>query len=111
MPLKYKEWRQKVLERDEHACMMPGCFCNSRARLQVHHIIPWSYDKTMRYITDNGITLCKRSHDAITGKELLFVDLFAAVVEANKNAQTKTSKRIGKSNAKKHPRRLSQSKK
>lgn len=93
--MKYKEWRQKVLERDEFTCQMPACNCNKRARLQVHHIIPWSMDRTLRYDLDNGIVLCKRSHDAITGNELLFVDLLSAIVKANKNNRTKSSKRVG----------------
>ncbi len=35
----YKDWRDAVLKRDDYTCQQPGCHCNSRSRLEVHHII------------------------------------------------------------------------
>lgn len=93
IPKKYIEWRRRVLRRDQNKCQMPGCFCNSRSRLQVHHILTWAKHRGQRYNTDNGITLCKRAHKAITGKEDLFIEFFQMIVQMNKRNETKTSSR------------------
>ncbi len=91
--LQYLEWKRAVLDRDQQKCMMPGCSCNSKSTLQAHHIIKWSADKSLRFVIDNGITLCKKSHKAITGNEELYEELFNIIVKLNKSDKTKTSKR------------------
>jgi len=91
---KYYNWRKKVLDRDQWKCQMPGCNCNSKAKLEVHHIVRWCDARDLRYCAENGISLCKRSHKAITGQETLFEDLFNMLVILNKQPNTKTSKRI-----------------
>ncbi len=49
--------RRHVLTRD-HGCTVDGC--NSRYRLQVHHVVPWSQGGPTS--TDNLITLCWYHH-------------------------------------------------
>lgn len=93
LPTRYKEWRKRVLTRDDKRCQMPGCNCNANAKLHVHHIIRWVDDKSLRYNTDNGITLCKKSHDKIFGKEYDFESLFNVIVKLNKSNSTRTSQR------------------
>lgn len=54
----YRQWRNKVLDRDNNECIE----CSSTDELQVHHIIPYSMSIELRTEEDNGITLCKSCH-------------------------------------------------
>ena len=54
----YKEWRRKVLERDNYQCRE----CPSKERLQAHHIVPVRKDRTKIFELDNGKTLCYDCH-------------------------------------------------
>ena len=72
----YKKFRVDVLKRDKHRCRM----CNSKRRLNVHHILKWSGASSLRYDVDNGITLCKKCHDSITGKEAYYGSYFLSLI-------------------------------
>lgn len=63
----YKKWRKAVAKRDGYKCRWPGC--RVRKRLHFHHIRTWAKYPHLRFVVDNGITLCKWHHDAIWGKE------------------------------------------
>ena len=79
----YKQFRLEVLKRDKFTCQM----CNKRGkrvRLNVHHIMKWSSASTLRYDTDNGITLCKGCHKSVTGKESHYISYFLEKVRSNK---------------------------
>lgn len=79
----YKQFRLKVLKRDKFTCQM----CNKRGkrvRLNVHHIMKWSSASTLRYDTDNGITLCRGCHKSVTGKESHYISYFSEKVRSNK---------------------------
>ncbi len=54
----YKEWRQKIFERDNYVCRM--CY-QSGSKLEAHHIIPYAVEE-YRYDIWNGITLCLVCH-------------------------------------------------
>lgn len=54
----YKKWKENVLERDNYTCQK----CGTQSNLVVHHIIPFSQNKNLRFDTNNGITLCKECH-------------------------------------------------
>lgn len=58
----YRGWRQTCLERDGFTCQG----CGTKKNLHVHHIIRWedcTGDKEeLRYLPENGITLCKACH-------------------------------------------------
>ena len=64
----YKEWRDKVIERDRRTCQC----CGLDMKLQAHHIFGSEEYPEMAHDVDNGITLCKFCHDkyhSIYGKE------------------------------------------
>ena len=70
----YKQWRKDVYNRDKHMCRYPGCTC--KKRVQAHHILPWSEYPALRYNIQNGITLCRKHHDLIWGREKDFIKIF-----------------------------------
>ena len=56
---KYKEWRNKVFERDNWTCQTcgkRGCY------LEPHHIKGWAKYPKLRYEVENGVTLCLECH-------------------------------------------------
>lgn len=75
----YTKWRYDVKKRDNFTCQWPGC--NSRKRIQVHHIKTWAKYPAMRYVIANGITLCKQCHDKIQGKEHDYETFFIKILE------------------------------
>ncbi len=79
----YKDWRIKVYKRDNFCCQMPGCKAKKKG-LQAHHIRKWSTAASLRYELDNGITLCRRCHDQITGQEHLYESIFMKIVRDKK---------------------------
>ena len=55
-------WRKSVFERDNYTCQR----CGQRGgKLNADHIKPWSLFKKLRYIIDNGRTLCVGCHKKI----------------------------------------------
>jgi len=54
----YKNWRSKVLERDNYTCQD----CGYGSNLECHHIVPIYESKEMSTDVDNGITLCNSCH-------------------------------------------------
>ncbi len=74
----YRDFRKNVIKRDKGKCKMPGC--KSRKNLQVHHISKWSNAHALRYETSNGITLCRKCHESITGKESHYEKLFREII-------------------------------
>lgn len=79
--LEYKEWRMKVLHRDGGKCI-PCSFERkiNRNCLQVHHIIPYSINKSLEFNVDNGITLCKYHHDLTRIGEDTWAEYFASLI-------------------------------
>jgi 5-methylcytosine-specific restriction endonuclease McrA len=68
----YKKWRKKVYARDKYTCQM----CHSKKKLQAHHIKRWAQYPALRFIVDNGITLCGPCHKRIWGKEEQYEQMF-----------------------------------
>lgn len=55
----YIEWRKLVFERDEYICQE----CKIKGGyLEAHHIKPFSLFPDLRFVLENGITLCKTCH-------------------------------------------------
>ena len=75
---RYKAWRQQVLKRDKRCCRFPGC--KSRRRLQTHHIKTWEYYPSLRFMVENGITLCKVCHERIKGHEDSYIQMFRRII-------------------------------
>lgn len=57
--LEYRDWRNKVFERDNYTCQK----CYKRCtRLHAHHIKNYSENPKLRFIPVNGITMCEKCH-------------------------------------------------
>jgi len=67
--LQYKSWRKEVFENDNFTCW----FCGNRGgKLEAHHIYEISKFPDFKYDITNGVTLCKKYHRSIRGKEEAF---------------------------------------
>ena len=80
----YKKWRKEVYKRDNHCCQWPGC--NKKTGLNAHHIKTWAQYPGLRFLVDNGITLCKLHHKLIKGMEDIYEGSFYRIV-AQKNGR------------------------
>jgi predicted restriction endonuclease len=79
----YKDWRKKIYNRDNFTCQWPGC--NSKKKLNAHHIYRWADFPGLRYHIHNGITLCKIHHDMIKNNEDNYRYFFSKLVSNKKN--------------------------
>ena len=59
MSLKYKIWRRAVFERDNYKCVICGYKGN---KLNADHIKPFCDYPELRFVIDNGRTLCVSCH-------------------------------------------------
>lgn len=73
----YKAFRNAVRNRDKH-CRWPNCY--ARKKLQVHHILPWARFPLLRFVLGNGITLCKKHHNYIKGRELSYSTMLIRIL-------------------------------
>lgn len=89
---KYIEWRDYVLNRDHNQCQYPGC--NRTTLLQVHHIKRFRNFTHARYLTLNGITLCKDHHIMVNGAEEHFELQFLKLAESNEKRYKKENENI-----------------
>ncbi len=55
---KYKDWMNKVLERDDYTCKITKV----NGVLSAHHIESFANNKALRYEIDNGFTMLKPLH-------------------------------------------------
>ncbi len=60
---KFIEWRKNIFTRDNFTCQK--CGDNKGGNLQAHHIKLFSEAIQERFLTKNGITLCKKCHQKI----------------------------------------------
>ena len=75
----YASFRKEVRKRDGNKCLFPGC--NSKSRLEVHHIKKWASHPSMRYDVTNGITLCRACHKRTQGNEEIYEPMFFKILE------------------------------
>jgi len=75
----YMAWRDAVKKRDGKCCKWPQC--KAKRHLNIHHIKRWADFPSLRYEIGNGITLCKKHHDAIRNKELQYEQLFYIILQ------------------------------
>lgn len=81
---KYVAWRKAVYKRDGFKCQWPNC--TKTTRLNAHHIKNWANFPGLRFLVDNGITLCRYHHDMIKGMEESYAASFMRII-ATKNEQ------------------------
>jgi len=53
-------WRNKIYKRDNYTCKK--CGNNRGGNLIAHHIYSWNDHPKLRFVTNNGITLCEDCH-------------------------------------------------
>jgi hypothetical protein len=58
----YKQWEQKVYERDQH-CRFPYCLEKRKNQLVAHHKDGFNWALDRRFDVDNGVILCKYHHN------------------------------------------------
>lgn len=78
----YIKWRKSVYERDKYKCQWPGC--STKKRLNAHHIKTWAEYPALRFVVDNGITLCYLHHKMIKNMESLYESVFFNIVKNKK---------------------------
>lgn len=74
----YIKWRAAVFKRDKGTCRFPGC--NSKKKVQAHHIKRYVDYLSLRYSVSNGICLCRKCHDRIHGHEDNYINTFRRIV-------------------------------
>lgn len=55
----YQGWRAAVFERDGYRCRC----CGHRRHIEAHHVKSWARHPDLRYVVENGLTLCEVCHD------------------------------------------------
>lgn len=62
---RYKNWRSSVVKRDKFVCRK----CGQHTKiLHAHHVKKFSEFPELRFDVENGVTLCKKCHDAVHSK-------------------------------------------
>lgn len=80
----YKQWRYSVYVRDHYTC----CLCNiPNQPIEAHHIERWADNELLRYVTSNGVTLCKTCHELVTGREDEYKARFKTIVASKKTTR------------------------
>lgn len=79
----YRKWRQAVFKRDRRKCKV----CGATRKLQAHHIKRWADFPMLRYEIGNGITLCRKCHGNVWGKEEQFEAQFYTLINPRPNVE------------------------
>ena len=78
----YMIWRKRVWERDSHTCKINNSDCGGK--LEAHHILGFTEHPTLRYETNNGITLCHAHHPRKRSEEKRLSPYFMELVSVSK---------------------------
>ena len=79
---RYLRIREQVLTRDNYECAL----CQANIKLEVHHIIEKRENLLLAFDSNNMITLCKKCHISIRGKEKNYIGFFDGIVEKRMNS-------------------------
>lgn len=77
----YKKWRLEVFTRDEFTCRLHSEECNGQ--IQAHHIYRWIDYPELRYIINNGITLCQAHHPRKIAEEKRMIPIFQELLSVS----------------------------
>src|SRR3990167_7100872 len=77
----YKEWRKNVWIRDCYKCRLANTNCEGK--ITAHHIFNWSEFLELRYIINNGITLCRAHHPRKRAEEKQLIPIFLELVSVS----------------------------
>lgn len=83
---RYTQWRKQVYARDGYLCQL--CKNSEHNKLNAHHIRRWANFPNLRYAVSNGITLCRKCHKKITGKEKEYEARFLRITGGGANSLT-----------------------
>lgn len=78
----YGLWRAETYRRDKWTCRI----CGSKKLIEAHHIYPLRSHFSKRFDKDNGITLCRKCHRTIYGKELLIAEDLKEIIKNSVNS-------------------------
>jgi len=84
--ISYKKARMEAMQRDKHKCQFPNC---KRKGTVVHHIIKYASSPYLRWNVSNLITLCKKHHWQVYGKEDQYIILFSDINARNSRHKRK----------------------
>ena len=87
---KFVAWRKRVFIRDRYTCQQCG---KDKCVLNPHHIRMWARYPKLRFVTDNGITLCEDCHKKTFGQEEYLAEKFERIIQRKKLATQKYIKR------------------
>ena len=83
----YRNWRTYIYERDKYTCQM----CDKiGGKIEAHHIRRYCDYPELRFIEDNGITLCRECHYSVKDDEIGYVNIFKNILES-KNPLTNSN--------------------
>ena len=92
----YKEWRRQVWVRDGYKCKISNLDC--AGRIEAHHILGWTKYPELRYVINNGITLCHFHHPRKKEDEKSLSPYFQRLVEVELKQLQKVLELVPKSN-------------
>ena len=79
---RYREWMFSVKNRDNWKCRLLSSEC--KGRLESHHILNWKNYPELRYIINNGITLCAFHHPRGREEEKRMIPIFQELLSVSK---------------------------
>lgn len=82
---RYRLWRESVFKRDNFKCRIENKDC--KGPLQAHHILRWAEYPDLRYVINNGITLCIAHHPRKRAEEKRLIPTFKELVSVSKVQQ------------------------
>lgn len=78
----YKYWRKEIRKRDRNVCKLLSNECNGR--IETHHIFDWINYPELRYVINNGITLCAFHHPRGREEEKRMIPIFQELLSVSK---------------------------
>lgn len=77
-----KQWKYNVYKRDNFKCRISNSKCSGK--LEAHHILSWRDHKELRFIINNGITLCHAHHPRKRAEEKRMIPVFQELLSVSK---------------------------